>query len=191
MNSSGHFARASSEFEAAHREDPKGYLLRYHKRLSHWVTVLGGEPSEALQLAARCQHIRRWKIPRSDFQAGLSGYKRWRTTLARFHGDQAAVILQDAGYAQPIIERVRALLLKKGLKVDAEVQLFEDAICLVFLENEFAEFATKHEDDKLVTIVQKTWKKMSPSGHAAALELAASLPPRLQDVLGRALDAGR
>ncbi len=162
----------------------------YHRRLAHWVTTLDPAPSEALLLAAACQHIRRWTVPRASFPAGLPGYKRWRSELARFHADQAEAIARELGHGDDLVSRVRALLIKKGLKADPEVQRFEDAICLVFLEGELVDFAAKHDDDKLVDILKKTWAKMSPAGHAAAIELAGGLPERLRGLVARAVGVG-
>ncbi len=181
------FEAAVERFDAIHREAPDGGALVYHARLSGWVDALSASPSEALQLAARCQHIRRWALPRATFPAGLSGYKRWRTTLAQRHAEEAAAILAAVGYDDATIARVRVLLLKEGLKTDEEVQLFEDAICLSFLEGELEAFARQHDEDKLVRILQKTWRKMSPRGHAAALELAGGLTPSTRALLERAL----
>jgi hypothetical protein len=65
------------------------------------------------------------------------------------------------------------------------VQLLEDIACLVFLEYYFPNFAPKYEEDKLIDIVRKTWKKMSDQGHAAALEIA--LPDELKALVGKAL----
>lgn len=179
---------ALDRFHAIHTLDPQAPAAeRYHQRLAQWVRALAPDASEPLLLAAGCQHIQRWKIPRSDFPEGLSGYKRWRSTLARMHADVAEEILRDVGYGDAIVNRVRGLLLKKGLKTDPEVQLFEDAICLTFIEGELEAFAEKHDDDKLVRILQKTWKKMSPQGHAAALELTASLDERTRALIERAL----
>ncbi|MCG8557118.1 MAG: DUF4202 domain-containing protein, partial [Proteobacteria bacterium] len=195
-NPSQRFQDALDRFDQAHREDPKTVVARgaevqwsllYHRRLSHWVGALDGQASEALRLAARCQHLRRWTIPRSDFPEGVTGYKRWRNRLAQFHADAAAAVLQDVGYEEAVIARVRDLLIKKSLKRDPEVQLFEDAICLTFLENEFASFAAKHDEDKLVNIVRKTWRKMSATGHRKALELAAQLPEPQRNLIEKAL----
>ena len=124
-------------FDAAHREDPRlvtsqakdtQWSLLYHQRLSYWVEYLDPNASEALRLATRCQHIRRWMIPRSQYAEGVSGYRKWRSDLARFHADQAEQILREAGYEKAMIDRVSDLLIKKGLKHDPEVELFEDAI---------------------------------------------------------------
>ncbi len=190
------FDQAIQEFDAAHREDPRSILvddqevpwsLLYHQRMTHWLKHLAPDASELLLLAARCQHIRRWTIPRSDYPMDRSGYKRWRKRLAQFHADQAAEILTRIGYDPATIDRLGELLQKFRLKLDPEVQLFEDAICLVFLENEFSDFAQKHDEDKLVTILQKTWTKMSSQGHDAALELVKQLDPETRQLVEKAL----
>jgi len=192
------FAAAVAAFDACHREDheisreceenvPRS--LHYHQRLTHWVNTLSDTPSEALQLAARAQHIHRWKIPRSDYPLDRAGYKQWRSDLAGFHAELAERILADSGYDLQMIERVRKLLFKVGLKSDPEVQLFEDAICLVFLENEFTEFSKKHDEEKLTSILQKTWRKMSSKGHSAAMSVVKSLSPALQKVVTSAVSS--
>jgi hypothetical protein len=58
-------------------------------------------------------------------------------------------------------------------------------ICLVFLENYFAEFSADHDEEKLIRILQRTWAKMSPRGHEAALGL--KLPERERELIQRAL----
>ena len=143
------------------------------------------EASEALQLAVRCQHIQRWKIQRHDYPEGRTGYKRWRTDLAKFHAETAAAILYDVGYDEDTIHRVQSLVRKERFKVDPEAQTVEDVACLVFLDHYFAAFSEKHDEEKLVDIVRKTWKKMSDKGRAAALGIA--LPEGLKKVVGKAL----
>ena len=155
--------------------------LRRSARFSH------GE--QALRLATRAQHLMRWKIPRSGYPMDRAGYHRWRTRLYEFHAEQAAVILRDIGYDEAMIGSVQALLRKERIKSDPDMQLLEDVICLVFLESYFHEFAQDHDEPKLVTILQRTWKKMSPRGQQVALEL--SLPPQDRALIERALKAAR
>ena len=190
------YREALRMFDEAHREDPRKltvggekvpWSLLYHRRLYHWVQRLADPASESLLLAARCQHIRRWQIPRSRYPMDRSGYRRWRKTLLRFHAEQAHQILERAGYEEETIRRVQELVQKLRLKLDLEVQLFEDAICLVFLENEFVDFQAKHEEEKIIEVLQKTWKKMSSQGHRAALALVKTLPPDAREVVGKAL----
>ncbi len=87
----------------------------------------------------------------------------------------AAAILREVGYGEEIVAKVEKLLRKRQLKQDPDVQLLEDAICLVFLENDFAGFSAQHEEAKVIDIVRKTWAKMSVRGQTATLAL--ELPP--------------
>ena len=57
------------------------------------------------------------------------------------------------------------------LKKDKESQVLEDVICLVFLQYYFEAFSLKHNDEKLIEILKKTWKKMSEKGRTEALKL--------------------
>jgi len=172
---------AFRRFDQANAEDPNTEPvdgrplpkeLVYGQRMSARLAVFSPDASEAVQLAARAQHIRRWEVPRESYPVGRAGYLKWRTDLYKRHGDTAAEIMASVGYDAETIERVRTLLRKRGLKTDPDVQLLEDVICLVFLEHYFHDFAKKHDEEKLVSIVQKTWNKMTERAHAAALRLA-------------------
>ena len=174
------------EIDPATGDDVAVELL-YGWRMSERLARLAPDAPETLRVAARAQHIARWRIPRDSYPEGRAGYKQWRSELARAHADQAGAIMAEVGHDDASISRVRDLLVKKGLKRDPEVQLLEDVACLVFLEHYFADFARKHERAKLVDIVQKTWKKMSERGHQAALELAGRLPAELRSILVEAL----
>jgi len=169
---------ALSRFAAVHREDPRDVAVEYHRKLGEWVLRLDPDASIALRLAAACQHIRRWAIPRTDYEEGRRGYKRWRSDLAKLHAEIARAVLQEVGYDEQTIVRVEALLRKLGLGRDPEVQTFEDAICMVFFEMDFADLAARHDDAKMIDILRKTWAKMSPAGHEAARALAAGLAER-------------
>ncbi len=177
------FAEALRCFDAANAEDPNTEVyegktypkeLLYAQRMTVWLDQLAPDASEVMQLAARCQHIRRWMIPRRDYPMDRRGYLRWRTTLYTFHAETGGDILRDVGYDDATISRVQTLLRKERLKRDAEVQCLEDVICLVFLESYFADFATQHDEAKIIGIVQKTWKKMSRRGQEVALTLNLS-----------------
>ena len=190
------FRRAVSGFQAAHCEDPvtletEGgrvpWSVHYHRRLVAWVRRLEPEASEALVLAAHCQHLRRWTIPRDRYPLGGAGYRRWRKTLAQFHAQEAGRILGESGYGETAIGRVQALVRKLRLKLDPESQLLEDAVCLVFLENEFEAFSRMHDHTKLAGILRKTWRKMSPQGREAALAVAGELPEALRRLVRNAV----
>jgi len=194
MDRSARFQEAIRCFDKANAEDPNKESsdgadvpkeLLYARRMSAWLERLAPDASEALRLAARCQHIRRWAIPRSDYPAGREGYKHWRRDLASFHAETAGQILRDVGYDEETIQSVRNLLVKKRLKGDPECQLLEDVICLVFLENTLDKFSALHDDEKMVGVLRKTWVKMSPQGHAAARRLV--LPDRARMLIEKAL----
>lgn len=172
-----------SAFDVANAQDPNTEIVNgqavakeliYSQRMTEHLNKFLPSASPELQLAARCQHICRWKIPRSDFPMDRQGYKKWRLDLAVFHGDTAGEIMHANGYDESTIQRVKDLLLKRSLKRDDEVQALEDVICLVFLEFYLEDFASKHDEAKLIDIIQKTWNKMSTVGHAAALKLPLS-----------------
>ena len=152
------------EFEG--KEHPKELL--YAQRMTQWLNKLYPYASEALQLAARSQHICRWEIPRSNYPADRVGYLKWRNELKQFHADRAEAIMARHGYEKDSIDRVRFLLLKKQLRQDQGTQALEDVICLVFLQYYLPDFASKHTEEKVVSILQKTWRKMSAVGQRAA-----------------------
>jgi len=177
------FQAAITAFDRENAEDPHtldvGSVQRPRElvdaeRLSAWVERLAPDASEALRLAARCQHIRRWHIPRDSFPAGRVGYLQWRTQLGRFHADTVTRILEGLGYERELIDAVRRINLKQGLHSNPDTQTMEDALCLTFLEFEFDEFCGKYPVEKVIEVVQKTWKKMSARGHEAALGLPFS-----------------
>jgi hypothetical protein len=176
-------ARAIEAFNAANAEDPhivtvagqaRPRELLQAERLAAWVEKLEPHASEALRLAARCQHIRRWQIPRSSYPTGRVGYLQWRTQLGRFHAETATRLLEEVGYERSLIDEVRRITLKQNLHSNPDSQTMEDALCLSFLEFEFAEFCAKYPPDKVIEVVQKTWRKMSARAHEVALQLPLS-----------------
>ena len=171
---------ALCEFDRINREDPRSEEvdgqpqpreLLYALRMSETLAAFVPEPSEELQLAARAQHLARWKIPRSSYPDGRDGYRKWRTELMSFHARLAADVLTEAGYDEHVVARVTQLLRKEGIKRDSEAQTLEDVACLVFLRHYLDGFAPHHDDDKLVGILRKTWRKMSARGREAAAKL--------------------
>lgn len=171
---------AFRRIDEANAEDPNREVvngqalpkeLLYGRRMTERLDAFAPDASETVKLAARGQHIRRWEVPRESYPEGRAGYLKWRTDLYKRHGDIVGQIMRDVGYDDTAVERVQTLLRKRGLKTDPEVQVLEDVICLVFLQHYFHDFARKHEEAKLIPIVQKTWKKMTSKGHQAALAL--------------------
>jgi hypothetical protein len=192
---SDRFDEAIARFDEANAADPdcetvdgiaQPKALLYARRMSECLARLEPVASEWVRLAVRSQHIRRWTIPRERYPLDRAGYRRWRTHLGAFHAETAGGILREVGYDEPAIARVQALLRKERLKSDPEAQLLEDVACLVFLEHYLGEFAKRQEEAKLVDIVRKTWRKMSPRGRAAARQL--TLPPPLAALVARAVE---
>ena len=167
--------------------DGKSYPreLIYAQWLTDWVLKLTPKASEPLRLAARCQHICRWEIPRSSYPMDKPGYLRWRADLKKFHADKSGKILREAGYDETIVQRVQELNLKKNFPNDPEVCVLEDALCLVFLERQLAPLATKSDDEKMINALQKSWKKMTTAARTEALKL--NYAPREKSLIGRAL----
>jgi len=161
--------------------------LVYAERLTGWVTKLCPEASESLRLAARCQHLCRWMSPRDSYPMTRPGYLQWRAELKKFHAQKAGEILREVGYADDIVGRVQALNLKKDFPRDPESCVLEDALCLVFLEHQLADLASKTDDEKVITALQKSWQKMTAAGQAEALKLCYG--PREKALLDRALAA--
>ena len=159
-------ANAPTTLDVAGEKRPKE--LAHAEMLTDWIRRFRPEASEELLLAARAHHIRRWTHPRSDYAAGRNGYLRWRRELRTFHAEQTAAILQAAGYEESVVKRVGEIVLKRGLGRDDEVQAFEDGLCLVFLETQFDDLSARTERAKMVEIVRKTVRKMSPSAREAA-----------------------
>lgn len=162
-------AQDPNQESVADRQHPRE--LVYADRLTAWVLRLNPNASEALRLAARCQHIRRWEIPRNSFPMTREGYLQWKESLKRKHAELAGAILREAGYPDEMIQRVQSLNLKRNLKQDEECQILEDALCLVFLEHQFADLAARTSDDKMITALKKSWAKMSAQGREAAMGL--------------------
>jgi hypothetical protein len=168
------FQLAIDRFDAANAQDPAGKELAYARQMTQWLERLEPNASEALRLAARSQHIRRWEIPRSSFPMDRAGYLKWRKTLYEFHATKAGQILRDVGYDDATIARVQSLLRKEKIKLDPEMQTLEDVICLVFLENYFTDFAREKDEEKLLNIIRRTWAKMSTKGHEMAMTIQYS-----------------
>ncbi len=148
------------------------------------------EASDAARLAARAQHIQRWKSPRESYPMERDGYLQWRAHLYTFHAETAARLMQEAGYGDETIERVKKAIGKRGLKVNPETQLLEDVTGLVFIEHYLLQFVAQkpeYSEEKWLNIIRKTWKKMSAQAHAFALSGKLKLPAPLVPLLTKAV----
>lgn len=193
------YQAAISAFDQANAEDPNKEHgegrehpkeLLYAQRMSAMQQRYVPDASEAVKLAVRAQHIQRWKIPRSDYPMDREGYLQWRTGLYKFHAETAGRIMQAVGYDGAMIDRVKTIVSKKGLKINAETQLMEDVVDLVFLEHYMAGFAAQHpeyDEEKWIKIIRKTWQKMSPQAHDFALAGNIKLPEGLIPLIMKAV----
>ncbi|WP_193368807.1 DUF4202 domain-containing protein [Pelagibius marinus] len=172
---SGRLEAVLAAIDAANAQDPTvegegaeagPAALLYGRRMSDELARICPQPSELLQIAARGQHIERWKMPRSSYPEGRPGYLKWRKAQGAFHAERVAGLMAEAGYPEDDCQRAAAMLRKERLKHDAEVQMLEDVICLVFLRWYFADFAAGRDAEQIAGIVTKTARKMSAEGRA-------------------------
>jgi len=186
--------RAFAAIDAANAADPRSievkgemipYELAYGRRMTAALTHFAPASAPPLQLAARAQHLERWMIPRADYPMDRVGYFNWRNDQKKRHAARAEELLLPLGFTTETVDRVKFLLEKKKLKKDPDTQTLEDVICLVFLQHYALDFAGDHPEEKVISILQKTWGKMSAAGQAAALEL--SLPPEVGQLVTKAL----
>ena len=197
MSDTMRFEAARRRFDAANSLDPNLEIVEgvarprelvYAERLTHWVVKLRPDASEELRLAARCQHLCRWMVPRGGYPMTRPGYLKWREDLKQFHAEKAGEILRAVGYPEETVAKVQTLNLKKQFPQDPDSRVLEDALCLVFLEFQFAELAAKTAEDKIINALQKSWKKMTPAARDNAMKLRFGT--REKSLLERAL-AGR
>ncbi len=188
------FAKTLALIDAANSQDPNlesdGADLRpkellYSQRMSQCLEEFAPDASEHLRIAARGQHIERWTSPRSAYPEGRTGYKQWRAELGLFHAKRVGELMREAGYGEEDVKRTQYLVQKRGLGRDPETQCLEDVVCLVFIRHYLEDFASKHDEDKLIDIIRKTWAKMSEKGHAAALQVPLS--GAMKNLVGKAL----
>lgn len=188
------YAQARGLIDAAHAADPSRAAdgrpaeLVYGERVEAWVVRLVPTAAPALRLAARAQHLERWKTPRSTYPMDKPGYHAWRRSLYTQQAERARELLLQAGVPAAEAADVATWVSKTALKTNPGSQALEDAACLVFLENEIGAFAAQHAEyprEKFVDILRKTWRKMSPAAQQAALGL--ELPPAIASLVREAV----
>ncbi len=185
---------ALCSIDEAHANDPtlitidgkaQPYELHYSKKMSKYLDRRCPDASATLRLATRAQHLRRWEVPRDSFSMDRKGYLSWRTHLKKRQAELAHQICLNSGYTEEDANRVAALIRKENLKKDDETQVLEDVACLVFLDDQFEEFEKQHDEEKIVSILRKTWGKMSHRGHELASEI--SMSDRAKSLVAKAL----
>jgi hypothetical protein len=192
---SDRYDAAVAAIDAANAADPTAITVRgateplalAHGRLAaEWIDRLAPEADDALRLAARAHHLRRWELPRDSYPDGRAGYLRWRRDQKARHAVDVEVILVAAGYDAATVTRVQSLIRRDGLAAgDPGAQAVEDAACLVFVETQLASVAARLDHDHLVEILRKSIRKLSPAGVAALADVPVGAPERA--LLGEAL----
>lgn len=191
--STSEYEAALAAIDAAHAKDPRRvqvkiggddgdendmeevpFELQYARRMSEFLKRLEPDASAVLRLAVRAQHFRRWEVPRDSYAPNKQGYHSWRTALKKRQAEQVAQLCRECGYGPAEADRVGALIRKENLRSDDEAQTLEDVACLVFLDDQLDEFERAFDEDKTVSILRKTWAKMSDAGHELALQLSMS-----------------
>lgn len=189
------FARARELIDAAHSADPsrlpdgRPAELAYADRMEGWIVRISPDPAPLLRLAARCQHLERWTVPRATYPEGKAGYHAWRKGLYHKQAERARELLIEAGIDAAEAGQAATWISKTDLATNPGTQALEDAAVLVFLENEIGSFAAQHADyprEKFIGILRKTWRKMSPAARAAALAL--DLPAAIADLVREAVE---
>jgi hypothetical protein len=193
------FEQAIALIDNANREDPNIETVDgrdwpkeqlYAQRMSDMLQRYRPDTDEVMQLAIRAQHIQRWKSPRSDYPMDRKGYHLWRTNLYSFHAETLSRLMTEAGYNQADIERAAAAVGKKNINKNVDTQLLEDVAALVFIEHYMLNFAGQHpeyDEEKWITIIQRTWRKMTDHAHKFALSGKLALPEPLVPLIQKAL----
>ena len=178
---SAQFAEAVVAIDTENAADPTSVVVRgsthplalIHGQLAaEWVERLHPEADETWLLAARAHHLRRWELPRMDYEPGRAGYLKWKRDQRERHATDVGSLLTEVEYGSDVIERVQALVRRDQLATDPGSQAVEDAACLVFIETQLADVATRLAHDHLIDVIRKTARKMSPE----ALAVAAHIP---------------
>ncbi len=192
------YTAVTADIDAANADDLRAivvegvtrpYEVVYSERMIRRLAAMYPEASELLRIAARGQHVRRFDIPRSKFAEGRDGYNKWRRTCREHHAKLLRDIMSRNGYDSHEIAHVTKLVRKEQLKKDKESQALENVVDVVFLEHYFNEFYGKYphyDDAKIIDIIGKTLRKMSPKGHQAALAL--DLPERTRKLVLAAVE---
>ena len=189
------FETARALIDRAHAADPSRAAdgrpaeLAYADRVEDWILRIQPQADPILRLAARCQHLERWLVPRASFPMDRPGYLAWRTSLYGKQAERARGLLLEAGVPPEDAANAATWVAKKGLRTNAGTQALEDAAVLVFLQSEIEAFAAQHADyprEKFVDILRKTWRKMSPRAQqlALGLDLAPAIAALVREATG-------
>ena len=164
--------------------------LLYSQRMLDMINRYLPKADEVAKLSVAAQHIQRWTSPRSDYPMNRKGYHLWRTRLYGYHAETAAKILEEVGYDEETISRVKLAIGKKDLKNNKDTQILEDVAALTFIEHYMTamyENFPQYDEEKWIDIIIRTWKKMSADAQAFALSGNVKLPADLVPVIQKAI----
>lgn len=193
------FKQVISLIDAANSEDPNLQLFEnkewpkehlYAQRMSDMLERFKPNADELLKIAVHGQHIQRWQSPRSDYPMNKQGYHQWRTSLYTFHAESVASLMAQVGYDDIAVARVKSAVGKKSIKMNPDSQLVEDVASLVFIEHYMLDFAQKHPEysqEKWISIISKTWNKMSDDAHQFVLAGKIQLPAPLVELIHQSI----
>ena len=132
------------------------------------------DASFELKLAAKCQHMSRWSIPRATFSMDKKGYYQWRAAIMEHQLNVSSSVLKQAEINEPSIEIIVDALKNKADKSNINASIIEDTACLTFIKWYLVPFAGQFDPEKAKIILQKTAGKMSERGLGLIPEMELS-----------------
>ena len=167
------YINAVNRINAIHNEDissettegkeVKAELL-YSERMLSVLKLVAPDSSHELKLAALCQHMSRWSIPRATFPMDKKGYYQWRAAIMDHQLEVTTRALAESGIDEQSIAVVKDALKNKADKSNENASIIEDTACLVFIKWYLEPFASQFDTTKAADILRKTAKKMSERG---------------------------
>jgi len=161
---------ATAEIERLHRTDTLQVMengiehpseLLYSKRMLDMLELFCPGSPNYLKIAAQCQHLKRWGVPRDNYPYDRRGYHEWRREVMEYQLGETYRILSVVGIEDSDIQQIIDVLRNQGDKTNEDAQIIMDTACLTFLKWYMEPFASKHESSKVIDILKKTMRKMS------------------------------
>jgi hypothetical protein len=186
------YHKATLELEKVHGMDTTREIYNgnqypseslYSHRMLQMLEKVNAEASNILKLAAQCQHLKRWNIPRGEYPYNRRGYHEWRRVVMEYQLKEMEEILSKVGISNEDILLVTDALRNQGDKSNSNAQIITDTACLVFIKWYMEPFATKHQSEKVTDIMKKTMRKMSETGLQLISRL--NLPTTASQILER------
>jgi hypothetical protein len=148
--------------------------LLYSNRMLAVLEKVAPDASFELKLAAKCQHISRWSIPRATFPVGKKGYYDWRAAIMAHQLNVSTSVLKQAEINDQSIEIIVDVLKNKADKTNQNASIIEDTACLTFIKWYLVPFTGQFDAAKAKIILQKTAGKMSERGLGLLPEMELS-----------------